>query len=46
MLTESIRSYDHDHIQNYANANHAHNQNHTRSQNNVALTGKKLGVTL
>ena len=36
MLTEYIKSYDHDHNQNYTNANHAHNQNHTRSQNNVA----------
>ena len=25
---------------------HAPNQNHTRSQNNVALAGKKLGVVI
>ena len=34
MLTECIQNYDHDHNQNYVNANHAHNQNHEHSQNN------------
>ena len=40
MLTNCIQNYDHN--QNYVNANHAHNQIHARSQNNVA--GKKLEV--
>ena len=46
MLTECIQNYDHDHNQNYVNANHAHNQNHTHSQNNMALAGKTLGVVI
>ena len=46
MLTECIQNYDHDRNQNYINANHAHNRNHTRSQNNVALAGKTLGVVI
>ena len=33
-------------ILNYVNVNHAHNQNHVRSQNSVALAGKKLGIVI
>ena len=46
MLTVSVQSYDHDHNQNYVNVNDAHNQNHARSQNSVALAGKKLGIVI
>ena len=47
MLTECIQNCDYDHIQNYVNANHAHNQNHARSQNNVALIGcQKMRVLI
>ena len=42
MITESIQNYDHDHNQSNVHANHAHNQNPARSQNNVAFACKRL----
>ena len=45
-LHKCILKYDHDHNQNYVNVNDAHNQNHARSQNSVALAGKKLGIVI